>query len=49
MKKFFLLIALATPALLAQTNDMPMAAVTNGPLTTAILLRNTMNAYRLQQ
>jgi len=36
MKKFFLLIALATPALLAQTNDMPMAAVTNGPLTTAI-------------
>ncbi|MEI8206116.1 MAG: peptidyl-prolyl cis-trans isomerase [Kiritimatiellales bacterium] len=36
MKKFILLIALAAPALFAQTNDVPMAAVTNGPLITAI-------------
>jgi parvulin-like peptidyl-prolyl isomerase len=36
MKKFFLFLALVTPALFAQTNDAPLAAVTNGPLTTAI-------------
>ena len=36
MKKLFLLLALAAPALFAQTNDVPLAAVTNGPLITAI-------------
>jgi parvulin-like peptidyl-prolyl isomerase len=36
MKKLFLLLTLAAPALFAQTNDVPMAAVTNGPRTTAI-------------
>jgi parvulin-like peptidyl-prolyl isomerase len=36
MKKLFLLLTLAAPALFAQTNDVPLAAVTNGPLITAI-------------
>jgi parvulin-like peptidyl-prolyl isomerase len=36
MKKILLLLALAVPALFAQTNDMPTAASTNGPLVTAI-------------
>ncbi len=36
MKKFFLFLALAAPALFAQTNDVPVAVITNGPLTTAI-------------
>ena len=36
MKKLFLLLALAAPVLFAQTNDVPMAAITNGPRTTAV-------------
>ncbi|MFA7257121.1 MAG: peptidyl-prolyl cis-trans isomerase [Kiritimatiellales bacterium] len=39
MKKLFLLFMLTTPALpalFAQTNDVPKAAITNGPLITAI-------------
>ena len=36
MKKLLLLLVLAAPALFAQTNDVPAASITNGPLTTAI-------------
>lgn len=36
MKKIFLLLALAAPALFAKTNAAPAAASTNGPLITAI-------------
>jgi peptidyl-prolyl cis-trans isomerase SurA len=36
MKKTVLFLVLAAPALFAQTNDIPAAAVTNGPLITAI-------------
>lgn len=36
MKKTFLLLALAAPALFAQTNEIPAAAVTKGPRVTAV-------------
>lgn len=36
MKKIFLLLFLAAPALFAQTNAVPATASTNGPLVTAI-------------